>query len=340
MSDVLSTVKESFEDAFESVVGTLREWSAQAPGSSTTQALVVGVVVGTVGYLLMKKKRNLPPGPFAWPLLGNISLLMAKEPGFKCLDKMVATYGPVITVYMGPIRTVTLNRLDVIREALVTKGADFAGRPQFYSIEMFTEGFKDILFAHDSAAWKLHRKIATNALRLFMKGQNLETAVHHVVSMAVDRMLAEKEPIQPMRYMVTMMFHTISVICFGECRDWDDQDIKVLADMFDVLTNDFGNGFWEDVLPPLRKFPTGKFKRFQNATNTFLGYIYKNIAEHRKTFNPDHIRDIVDSVLAAQKEAEKEESAEVMAMFTNTHVGETISDIFGGGVDTSRMTLF
>jgi steroid 17alpha-monooxygenase/17alpha-hydroxyprogesterone aldolase/cytochrome P450 family 1 subfamily A polypeptide 1 len=249
-------------------------------------------------------------------------------------------YGPVITVYLGPMRCVTLNRLDVIQEALVTKGADFAGRPQLYSLSLMTDGFKNIIFAHDSAAWRLHRKIAMHALRLFMKGQRLEVAVHEVVTMTVERLLVEKEPIDPMRYMVTLMFHVISSICFGECRSWDDPSFTELINIFDMFTSEFGNGFWEDVIPPLRKFPTRKFRRFTSILPVFDNYVIDHIGEHRKTFDPENIREIVDSVLAAQREAEKEESAEVMAMFTDAHVRQTISDIFGGGFDTSRIMLY
>jgi hypothetical protein len=76
-------------DETNAAESAVRDWSARAPGSPSTQAVVVGVIVGTIGYLWVKKKRNLPPGPFALPLLGSASVLLGKEPGFKQLAKMV-----------------------------------------------------------------------------------------------------------------------------------------------------------------------------------------------------------------------------------------------------------
>ena len=337
MSEILSSVKKACVDALD----TVKELCASAPGSRTSQALVVGAVVGAVAYFLLKKRERLPPGPFPLPLLGNLlSVSSKKEPFYVTLKRWaVEKYGPVITIYFGPVCCVVLNQVDVVMEALVQRGADFAGRPQLYSFGVMTEGFKDILFASESAAWKLHRKIATQALRNYMRGQHLEKVVHEVVAMIMDKMAAEPEAFDPHSYLSILMFHVIDTICFGKVKEFNDSSLTRLSQIFDSLTQDAGNGFLEDILPLLRHFPTRKFQKFSDGIQEFLDYIYIQIDEHRETFSQDNIRDIVDSVLLAQMEAEKEESAEVMAMFTSTHVGETISDIFGGGVDTSRQTL-
>lgn len=337
MSEILSSVRKSCVEALDAV----KALSASAPGSTTSQALVVGAVVGALAFFLLKKQQRLPPGPFALPLLGNLLSISSKsEPFYVTLKRWaVEKYGPVITIYYGPVCCVILNRVDVVMEALVQKGADFAGRPQLYSFGVMTEGFKDILFASDSLAWKLHRKIATQALRHYMRGQHLEKVVHEAVAMVMDKMAAEPEAFDPHPYMSILMFHIIDTICFGRKKEFGDSSLKRLAEIFDTLTEEAGNGFLEDILPLLRHFPTKKFQKFSDDIQELLGYIYVQIEEHRKTFSKDNVRDIVDSVLLAQMEAEQEESAEVMAMFTSTHVGETISDIFGGGVDTSRQSL-
>ena len=120
MSEPLATVKELWHHA----LGTLQDVSARAPGSPTTQALAVGALLGLVTYKLMKKRYRLPPGPFAWPLLGNILSMDTEEPFYMTLKRWAdKRYGPVITIYLGPVRCVTLNSADVITEALVQRGA-------------------------------------------------------------------------------------------------------------------------------------------------------------------------------------------------------------------------
>ncbi|XP_071137260.1 steroid 17-alpha-hydroxylase/17,20 lyase-like [Mytilus edulis] len=54
----------------------------------------------------------------------------------------------------------------------------------------------------------------------------------------------------------------------------------------------------------------------------------------------DKIRDFTDSLILARKEAEREENEEVLSQLTNTHLRQTLMDIFNAGIDTSRITLF
>lgn len=218
-------------------------------------------------------------------------------------------------------------------------GSDFAGRPYLHSMDVITEGSKDIVFTTYTPAWKLHRKIAMQAVRHYMRGPLLEKVVHHAVAMVADKMAAEPGAFDPHLYNTLLMFHIIDTICFGKNKPFDDPEIANLMYIFDTFNAEAGNGFLEDVIPLLKYWPTKKFRRAIGFTGDLLKYLYKNIDEHRESFDPDHIRDLTDSILLAQSEAEREERPEVMAMFTDTHVGETISDIFGAGVDTSRMTL-
>ena len=50
------------------------------------------------------------------------------------------TYGGLFTIKLGSWRTVVAASPESIKEVLVTKSADFAGRLLFYSISLFTFG--------------------------------------------------------------------------------------------------------------------------------------------------------------------------------------------------------
>ena len=206
-------------------------------------------------------------------------------------------------------------------------------------MDVLSEGSKTSSSPLTPLAWKLHRKIALQAVRHYMRGQHLEKVVHESVSMIADKMVAEPGAFDPHLYSTLLMFHIIDTICFGESKPFNDPDIQKLVTVFDQFIEQVGNGFFEDVIPLLKYWPTKKYRTVMGLFQVFLDYLRKEINKHRKTFSPKHIRDLTDSILLAQSEAEREESAEVMAMFTDTHVRETISDIFGAGVDTSRLTL-
>ncbi|KAL8578211.1 hypothetical protein ACOMHN_040972 [Nucella lapillus] len=337
----MSEVVKVMEDWWHQALTTLTDLSARAPGTVLTQTLVVGALTGWVTYRLMKKRYRLPPGPFAWPLIGNLLWMNSKEEQFFATLARWSRekYGPVISIYIGPMLCVMLNDLDSITDALTHKGADYAGRPHLHSVEMLTEGSRDIAFTDYSPAWKLHRKIALKAIRHYMTGPHLEKIVHEVMAKVADKMAAEPGPFDPHPHTANLLFHIMNCICFGEVRPIDDPTLLHMVDLFDKRNSEIGNGFFEDIFPLLKYCPTRRFRRVMSYFQEFFDYLEEHIQKHRENFSPGETRDVTDSILMAQREVAQEESSEVMAMFTDVHVRQTLSDLFGAGVDTSRFTL-
>ncbi|KAA8590515.1 hypothetical protein FQN60_014449 [Etheostoma spectabile] len=81
--------------------------------------------------LLLKARRpkNFPPGPPILPILGNILHLRLENP-LKDFERLRKSYGNVYSLFLGTRPAVIINGMKAIKEALVTKGTDFAGRPQ------------------------------------------------------------------------------------------------------------------------------------------------------------------------------------------------------------------
>ena len=94
--------------------------------------------MGFLAYNLTKKRYRLPPGPFAWPLLGNLLSMRSKEESlYVTLSRWAKEkYGPVITIYFGPIPCVTLNNIDVVTEALVQKGKYVQRHSRGYTVHL------------------------------------------------------------------------------------------------------------------------------------------------------------------------------------------------------------
>ncbi|XP_025099489.1 steroid 17-alpha-hydroxylase/17,20 lyase-like [Pomacea canaliculata] len=336
MSEALLTVKE----ATAKLLDVVREGSQHLPGSPTTQALTVGAVMGALTYLLLKKRYRLPPGPTAFPLVGNLLVFREKDPLYMILlNWSKEKYGPVITLYFGPKRWVTLNSIDVVHEALVKKATDFAGRPYAFWMDLLSEGGQDIAFATYSARWKLLRKVGNQAVRSFMTGTPLEVAVHEIVPLAVDKMAAETGPFDPHVILSSLMFSIIYSMCFGERRGLDDPELLRLMHVLDTGNELIGNGLFEDVVPFLRLSLTPRARQLKAILTELFDLIRINVDKHKETLSKDNIRDMTDAVLLAQKRVEEEENPEKMAMFNDVHVRQIVSDLFVAGVDTTRMTL-
>uniref|UniRef100_A0AAZ3PUT8 Steroid 21-hydroxylase n=1 Tax=Oncorhynchus tshawytscha TaxID=74940 RepID=A0AAZ3PUT8_ONCTS len=104
------------------------------------------------------------PGPLSLPLLGNM-LELAHDHLPSHLTSLARRYGNIYRLKCGNTTMVVLNSGDIIREALVKKWSDFAGRPHSYTGDVVSGGGRSISLGDYSEEWRAHRRLAHNALQ-------------------------------------------------------------------------------------------------------------------------------------------------------------------------------
>ncbi|XP_014681563.1 PREDICTED: cytochrome P450 2M1-like [Priapulus caudatus] len=99
-------------------------------------AVTVNLLLGIVLLLLMHRwatfPGNLPPAPRGLPVVGYLPFL-GKHPYMTLPAELMhlhlgKKYGPMFTVWVGPVPMIVLNSYDAIRETYVHRGADFMDR--------------------------------------------------------------------------------------------------------------------------------------------------------------------------------------------------------------------
>ncbi|XP_071084152.1 steroid 17-alpha-hydroxylase/17,20 lyase-like [Haliotis cracherodii] len=309
------------------------------PQSVVTQALVVGAVVGVIAYNLFKKRYNLPPGPRGWPLIGN---LLAIRGGllFRKFRDWSKTYGPVMKIQIGNRLAIVLSRIDVVTEALLTRQADLAGRPDTFVATTLSEGGKDIVQASYGPTWKMHRKIASKALRHYLMGEKLSLKVSQSLKTSTKLMSKEPGAFDPFPYLSLGISNMMTGMLFNKTSQTTDSEYyKEYVVGIDNMMKDFGDGFLEDAIPLFQLCPTPRFRRVMRLAAQMTDAIRKEIADHRNTFNQGEMRDFTDGLILAQQEAEEGDDPILMSQITNTHMVMTIFDLVFAGTDTSRGTL-
>lgn len=78
-----------------------------------------------------KGSRYDPPGPRPWPIIGSLHLLGQHETPFQAFTFLSKLYGDVFSITLGTTPCVVVNNFKLIREVLISKGAEFGGRPNF-----------------------------------------------------------------------------------------------------------------------------------------------------------------------------------------------------------------
>ncbi|KAK4491946.1 hypothetical protein RD792_002729 [Penstemon davidsonii] len=115
----------------------------------------------------MGRRRNLPPRPPGWPLVGNLfQVILQRRHFIYVVGDLRAKYGPIFTMQMGQRTLVIITSSELIHEALVQKGALVASRPADSPIRLiFSVGKCAINSAEYGPLWRsLRRNFVTELI--------------------------------------------------------------------------------------------------------------------------------------------------------------------------------
>lgn len=80
-------------------------------------------------YLRDRRLRSfLPPGPVAWPLVGNLPQIIGQDLHI-ALTNLADIFGNLVWMKMGSENVLVVNSMDAAVASLVRQGKVFSGRP-------------------------------------------------------------------------------------------------------------------------------------------------------------------------------------------------------------------
>ncbi|GAA6232303.1 cytochrome P450 1B1 isoform X1 [Lates japonicus] len=313
---------------------------------ATPRALLLACVTLLFSLHLWRwlRQRSVPspPGPLAWPVIGNAAQLGSAPHLY--FARMAKKYGNVFQIKLG-CRTVVVLNGDSIRQALIKQGPEFAGRPDFTSFQYVSNG-DSLAFGTMTEWWKVHRRVAHSTVRMFSTGnpQTKKTFEHHVLSEVKEllqlcvRKTKEHRYFQPMTYLVVSTANIMSAVCFGKRYSYEDEEFQQVVGRNDQFTQTVGAGSIVDVMPWLQYFPNPintLFDNFKRLNLEFGMFIRDKVIEHRKTIQSSTIRDMTDAFIVALDQLRDKTGVSV----GKDYVTPTVGDIFGASQDTLSTAL-
>ncbi|XP_028818632.1 cytochrome P450 2G1-like [Denticeps clupeoides] len=292
--------------------------------------LLLLLVVG-----MRKDKCRQAPGPFAFPLIGNLHQ-MKRHTRFKTFMKWSKQYGPVITVYMGLQRVVLLVGYETVKEALVDQAEDFSGRAPVPFVYKATRGYG--LLISNGERWRQLRRFTLTTLRDFGMGRKkMESWIQEESKHLVDLFRENKSgPFDPSFFISRAVANVICTLVFGQRFSYKDAQFLRLLQIVNNLLKSSSSPFSRlyNIFPRLRNYLPGDHKRIFKEVEELRNFSMDKIIKHEETLNPDDPRDYIDCFLMRLNEKNLP-----CTEFHYDNLISTVLNLFLAGTETTSSTL-
>ncbi|XP_068255769.1 cytochrome P450 2C18 isoform X3 [Nyctibius grandis] len=233
-------------------------------GAATVVLLVcIACLFSFASWKRRSGKGKMPPGPAPFPIVGNVLQVKPKNLA-KSLQKLSEEYGSVFTVHLGSEPVVVLHGHDVVKEALVDRGDEFATRGHMPIGDRANNGL-GIVFSNNEQ-WLQVRRFALTTLRNFGMGKrSIEERIQEETEYLLEEINKTKgTPFDPTFMLSCAVSNVICSIVFGKRYDYKDKKFLALMNnmnnIFEMMNSHWGQE---------KEHPSSSFHMKNLITSTF-----------------------------------------------------------------------
>ncbi|XP_068599257.1 cytochrome P450 2J2-like [Brachionichthys hirsutus] len=317
-------------DQSTAIIGSFADWDVRG------LLLFVVVFILVADYLKNRQPANFPPSPWVFPIVGNMFSVDHKRT-HESLTQLSETYGDVYSLRMGQNWMVVLNRLEVIKDALVNQGDSVVDRP---CCPMRKDKVHELgVLTSSGNIWKQQRRFAVSTLKYFGFGRkSLEPVILEEFShFANDIANFKGKPFAPHLVLIKVVSNIISTLVFGHRFQYSDEKFGALINSFDKISQ-IDASIWSQFynsFPLLMRHLPGPHQTAKSLWKDIKAFVTAEIEEHKKTLDPADPRDYIDCYL---KEIQKSEG-QANNTFDEENLIVCVMDLFVAGSDTTATTL-
>ncbi|KAG8176956.1 hypothetical protein JTE90_015422 [Oedothorax gibbosus] len=311
------------------------DWVYDNIVSSTTLVLAITTAIASVAYYI-SKNRGLPPGPTGVPFLGYWPFIDHKKCHLQ-FEKLQKKYGDVFSFTCTGKLYIHLGTGKAVREAHIGKSDSFGKRTEDFNLmlDIFGGG---VIFQNNEE-WKTNRKFFVGALKershAVLQESLSGTSLYASIKSTMDELRDKKsdELVNIVDVVSSKCTTAIRHALFGDSGEVTDEDVQEFNEYFNTVMA---------CMSAPNFLPTGKMARYlifpfvpgYKASKASLkkarSMFYKIIDRHRRTFDTENPRDIIDDYLKEEnnRRCKGDPSAKY---FTDDALVSTLLQLIGDG---------
>ncbi|XP_071326365.1 steroid 21-hydroxylase isoform X1 [Trachinotus anak] len=286
-------------------------------------------------YLPCSSSPSLP-GPPGLFLIGNMMELTHDHLPIH-LTSLAQRYGNIYQLKCGNTTMVVLNSSEVIREALVKKWSDFAGRPISYTGDAVSGGGRSISLGDYNEEWRAHRRLVHSVLQRCCQQSLHDVIERQALHLRKVLMDYQDSAVDLAEDFTVAASNVITTLAFGKEYDKSSPELQQLHHCLNEIVALWGSSWISalDSFPLLRKFPNPVFSRLLKEVAK-RDEIIKQHLNNYKSQDKKNEDAITGSLLQG---LDKCHNTEHGVLLTDTHVHMATVDLLIGGTETTAAWL-
>ncbi|XP_059295873.1 cytochrome P450 98A3-like [Lycium ferocissimum] len=164
---------------------------------------------------------KLPPGPWPWPVIGNIFDITPVR--FRCFAEWAQIYGPIFSFYVGSKLNVVMNNAELAREVLKDNDQNLANRFRTKPLDIMSKNGMDLIWADYGPHYVKVRKLCNLELFNPKRLEALRPIREEEVIAMVENIFRDSNKhgnvskiLMLRSYLVSVAFNNITRLTFGK----------------------------------------------------------------------------------------------------------------------------